>query len=157
MKILSIDSGVEKTGFALFENKKYLISGLIKTSSKKTLEKRLEEIYSQIEKIIDIYHPNLIILEKLFFLKNQKTAITVSQAQGVILLLAAQKNIKVVFLTPLEIKQAITGYGLADKKSIKKMLTLTINDINVKNKNDDEIDAIACGIAYLNLKFKSIS
>jgi crossover junction endodeoxyribonuclease RuvC len=150
MIILALDSGVEKTGYSIFEknptNHKYLTSGLIKTLQGKTREKRMQDIYNELSKIIKKYKPDKIILEQLFFFKNQKTAIQVSQSQGVSLLLAAQNNIEVNYLTPLEIKFAITGYGRADKKAVQKMIKITLN--NNKIKQDDEADAIACGLAY---------
>lgn len=145
MIILSIDSGVEKTGYAIFKEKKYLTSGLIKTSKTKKIEERIYEIYLSLEKIIKKYHPEKIILERLFFFKNQKTAILVSQAQGVCLLLAAKNKIDIEYLTPLQIKQIITGYGQSDKKSIQKMIKL---EQNIDVKQDDVADAIACGLAY---------
>jgi len=152
--ILSLDSGVEKTGYAVFEKKpsgtngfSYLASGLIKTSVKNSNEKRLEEIYKSLQQIIKLYKPKILAIEQLFFFKNQKTAIQVSQAQGVCLLAATQKNIEVEYLTPLQIKQTITGYGKADKKSMQKMINLTLNQ-EKKINQDDEADAIACGLAY---------
>ena len=148
MIILSIDSGIEKTGYAVFKNKKYETSALIETSRNKTTEVRLEEIYSQMKKVVQEYTPDVIILEQLFFFKNQKTAIKVSQSQGVVLLLAAQNKIKVEFLTPLQIKQTVTGYGQADKKSVQKMIKL---ETGIDCKQDDEADAIACGLAYIYL------
>jgi len=148
MTILSIDSGIEKTGYAIFKDKKYLTSALIKTSKTIKTEKRLEEIYNEIKKIVKKYKPDKIILERLFFFKNQKTAILVSQAQGICLLIASQNNISVDFLTPLQIKQTITGYGQADKKSIQKMIKL---ETGINIKQDDEADAVACGLAYIYL------
>ena len=148
MTILSIDSGIERTGYAIFKDKKYVISALIKTSKNKSTEIRLEEIYSQLKKVFDKYKPEVIVLEQLFFFKNQKTFIRVAQAQGVVLLLAAQNKIKVEFLTPLQIKQIITGYGQADKKSVQKMIKLT-TEIDISQ--DDEADAVACGLAYIYL------
>ena len=146
MTILSIDSGIERTGYAIFKDKNYVISALIKTSKDKSTEIRLEEIYSKLKEVFDKYKPGVIVLEQLFFFKNQKTFIRVAQAQGVVLLLAAQNKIKVEFLTPLQIKQIITGYGQADKKSVQKMIKLT-TEIDIKQ--DDEADAVACGMAYI--------
>lgn len=148
MTILSIDSGIERTGYAIFKNKNYVNSALIKTSKDKSTEIRLGEIYSKLKKVSDKYKPDVIVLEQLFFFKNQKTFIRVAQAQGVVLLLAAQNKIKVEFLTPLQIKQIITGYGQADKKSVQKMIRLT-TEIDIKQ--DDEADAVACGLAYFYL------
>ena len=149
MTILSIDSGIERTGYAIFKDKKYVTSALIKTSKEKSTEIRLDEIYSKLKKVFDKYQPKVIVLEQLFFFKNQKTFIRVAQAQGVVLLLAAQNKVEIEFLTPLQIKQIITGYGQADKKSVQKMIKLTTEiDIN----QDDEADAVACGLAYIYLQ-----
>lgn len=149
MIILSIDSGIEKTGYALFKNKNYLISALIKTNKRLTTEERLLVIYSKLKEIIKKYQPDKIILEQLFFFKNQKTAIKVSQAQGVCLLLAAENKIPIDYLTPLQIKQAITGYGQADKKAVQKMIKI---EMGIDIKQDDEADAVACGLAYVILR-----
>jgi len=152
--ILGIDSGVEKTGFSVFEkgsngssNFSLLNSGLIKTSIGKTRDKRLEMIYKELSKIIKQYKPKILVIEQLFFFKNLKTAIQVSQAQGVCLLVAAQNNITVEYLTPLQIKQTVTGYGRADKKAVQKMIKLTLKTTK-QIKQDDEADAIACGMTY---------
>ncbi len=154
MILLSIDPGLEKLGFAVFDkNKKYpnnfkfLSSGLIKTFKTLLKEERLVIIYQELSLIIKKYSPKKIIFENIFFFKNQKTIIPVTQAQGVILLLAAQSNIDVVYFSPLQIKQIVTGYGLADKKSIKKIIDLTVT-LPKKPEDDDEYDAIACGLAY---------
>lgn len=148
MIILSIDSGIERTGYAIFKDKKYVTSALIKTLKSKKTEDRLKEIYDSLKKVIKNHQPDVIVLERLFFFKNQKTAMLVSQAQGVCLLLASQNNLKVSFLTPLQIKQSITGYGQADKKSIQKMIKL---EMNIDIKQDDEADAVACGYAFILL------
>lgn len=154
MLILALDSGVERTGYSVFEKQKnglsdirYITSGLIQTIKSKSLEKRLAEIYQKLEKLVSRFHPDRIVVEQLFFFKNQKTAIKVSQAQGVVLLLAGQKEIPVEFLTPLQIKHVITGYGQADKKSVQKMLRLLLK-LDRELKQDDQADAIACGLAY---------
>lgn len=145
MLIFSVDSGIEKTGYAIFKDKKYVTSALITTLQTKKTEERIEEIYSKLKTILTKHKPDVIVIEQLFFFKNQKTAVKVSQTQGVIYLLAAQFNIKITTLTPLQIKLALTGYGQADKKSVQKMIKLTTGlDI----KQDDEADAVACGLAY---------
>ncbi len=157
MIILAIDPGFDKVGFALFEKKingtistNYLVSGTIRTDKLDLHEKRLEKVYNSLEELVKKYQPELIVIEQIFFFKNAKTVIKVSQAQGVMLLLAAQKNITVKFLTPLQIKQIITGYGTADKKSVQKMLELQLKK-TFANIEDDESDAIACGLAYCYL------
>ncbi len=154
MRILSIDSGLERTGYAIFEKStkfkegyKYIFSSLILTNRSDTREKRLQDIYDELNLVIEKYSPKLIILEQLFFLKNQKTVIVVAQAQGAVLLLASQKNLPVHFFTPLEIKQIVTGYGSSDKKSVRKMLALTLH-LDDELNQDDVADAIASGLAY---------
>ena len=146
MTILSIDSGIERTGYAIFKDKKYVTSALIKTSKNLKTEIRLREIYLKLVEIMKQFKPDVMVLEQLLFFKNQKTFIRVAQAQGVVMLLAAQNDIKVEFLTPLQIKQIVTGYGQADKLAVQKMIKLT-SDIDIKQ--DDEADAVACGLAYL--------
>lgn len=152
MKILAIDCGIEKNGFAIFENNKYITSGLIKTNKNKKDQVRLKDLYDSLNKIVDKYKPDHIVLEQLFFFKNLKTAIRVSQAQGVIILISAQKNIPLSFLTPLQVKQTITGYGKADKKSIQKMLKI---ELNLDIKQDDEADAVALGFSYFLISSNS--
>lgn len=160
MVILAIDSGFERTGWAILEKKvssiEYKVSGLIKTSAKLSMPKRLEEIFIKLEEIIKKEKPSAIAMEQIFFFKNQKTVIPVAQAQGVALLLASQHNIKLEFLTPLQIKQIVTGYGHSDKIAVKKMVSLTLPKLDLKEMIDDEIDAIACGLAYCYLNKKLV-
>ena len=154
MILLSIDPGIEKLGYALFDkdkkypnNFKFLSSGLIKTNKTLHKEERLVIIFEKLSFLIKKYHPKKIIFEEIFFFKNQKTIIPVTQAQGVILLLAGLKKIPLVYFSPLKIKHVITGYGIADKKAVKKMVNLTLK-LPEKARDDDEYDAIACGLAY---------
>lgn len=161
MKILAIDSGLEKTGFAIFNKEassskkpyRFITSGLIKTSKTDLKEERFSLIYTKLGKIIQQEKPHLIILEQLFFYKNAKTVIDVAQSQGVIYLLAAQQQLPVITMTPLQIKEIITGYGRSDKDAVKKMLALTLG-IELTKMEDDESDAIACGLAYCYLNEK---
>ncbi len=162
MLVLAIDPGIEKVGFAYFEKKmngsityQYLTSGLIRTSRADHYEKRLYHLFNQLKKLVVRQKPDLIVFEQLFFFKNAKTIISVSQAQGVIYLLAAQENIPTKLLTPLQIKQIITGNGNADKKSVQKMLSLILKQ-DLDFKEDDQSDAVACGLAYCYLNEKII-
>lgn len=162
MIILSIDPGIERTGFAIFDKQtnssfKYLTSGLIKTDKNLDLHLRIEIVYRKLAEIIRKYKPGIMSLERVFFSKNQKTAITVGQSQGVLLLLAAQNGLKVHFFTPNEIKLAVTGYGSADKKSVQKMLRLALRLGDDELKQDDQADAVACGYAYCCLNEVLIS
>lgn len=155
MSILALDSGLERVGYAVFDRTPsdgkpatYITSGLIKTGGQKPLAERLAAIHDAVSALINAHKPQTLVLEKLFFFKNQKTVIEVAQAQGVTLLAAAQKGIPTDYLTPLQIKQIVTGYGSSDKKSVQKMLGLILKlDASVL-KQDDRADAIACGLAY---------
>lgn len=154
MIILAIDPGVEKVGFSIFDKTatiqtsfKYITSGLIKTLKSLSHGKRLEQIYSELTKIAEDHKVGQLVMEQLFFFKNAKTVISVAQAQGVIELLAAKKNIPLLYLPPLQIKQILTGYGNADKQSVRKMIDLTLTE-KIDIKDDDQSDAIACGLAY---------
>jgi len=158
MVILAIDSGFERTGYAILEyrisNIEYRTSGLIKTSAKHSMPKRLEEIFIKLGEIIKKEKPTAIAMEQIFLFKNQKTVIPVAQAQGITLLLASQHNLDLELLTPLQIKQIVTGYGHSDKIAVKKMVALTLPKLDMKEMIDDEIDAIACGLAYCYLNKK---
>ena len=155
MKILSIDPGFEKVGWAIFDKTgtsnsdfTFITSDLIKTSKTTLHELRLRIIYDTLNKIIKKQKIEHLVIEKLFFFKNKKTVLEVSQAVGVIELAASNNAIPITRLTPLEIKQIITGYGTADKKSVQKMIKLELGDAIIF-KDDDESDAIACGLAYI--------
>lgn len=153
MRIMGIDSGIERVGWAVFDKDErsgqsstYVTSGLIKTPIK-AVELRLLQIYDELEVLITTHKIKELAIEQLFFFKNQKTVIPVAQAQGAVLTICAKYGIPVTFLTPLQIKQAITGYGTADKPAVQKMLGLTLG-LKDELKQDDQADAIACGLTY---------
>lgn len=152
MILLSIDPGYDKTGYAVFQSDhpskiSFITSGLIKTNKTDELVSRLKVISTTIATIIEEYKVDAMVMEQLFFFKNAKTVIAVAQAQGSLIALAADKGLDFHFLTPLQIKQIVTGDGHADKKSVWKMLKLQLGDKLVV-ADDDESDAIACGYAY---------
>lgn len=154
MRILACDSGVERTGYAIFDTadkdeilKEY---SCIFTHKSKNLPTRLHELSEQLDKLLRKYKPDRIIIEKLFFTNNQTTGIMVAQAQGVLLMLAGQSNIPVEFLTPTQVKHIVTGYGKSDKKGVQKMLRLLLG-LEKDPQPDDVADAIACGYAYCTI------
>ncbi len=160
MRLISIDPGYDKVGYAIFDKApdkktafKYITSDLIKTPKTDLHEKRLKAIYDGLNKIITKYSPELLVIEELFMFKNQKTVIKVAQSIGVIEVLAANCGLPVKRFTPLEIKSIVTGYGTADKTAIKKMVQLTLKQ-DLVFKDDDQADAIACGLAYCFLNEK---
>ena len=158
MIILGIDPGTAKVGYgALSKTKnslKCLDYGCIKTSPDLSDAERLLRINQGLNKLINRYKPGILAVENVYFFKNLKTAMPVSQAKGVILLAAARKKIPVREFTPLQIKMAITGYGRADKKQIQKMLKILLNLEEIP-RPDDAADALATAFCYANcLKIK---
>ncbi|QQS43631.1 crossover junction endodeoxyribonuclease RuvC [Candidatus Roizmanbacteria bacterium] len=154
MKLISIDPGFDKVGYAIFDKTgngnsdfTYITSDLIKTSPKSKHEQRLKKVYEELEEVIEKHQPKVMVIEQLFMFRNQKTVIKVAQAIGVIELVASVHDLQIERLTPLQIKQMVTGYGNVDKKSVQKMIELTLSD-KIEMKDDDQADAIACGLAY---------
>ena len=152
MIILAIDPGVERLGIAILTKKDAIIacemSDTIITSKDLSHTERIGEIFSEVNKVCIKFRPNQIVLERLFFAKNVKTAIAVAQVQGIIHLLGCQLGIPVTEIAPNAIKSAVTGYGMADKRAIKKMIDLQVI-LSKKKRLDDEYDAIACGFAFI--------
>ncbi len=160
MIILGIDPGTATTGYGVLDftkkRLKYLAYGCIKTDKELSPEKRLQLIYNELNGLIKKYRPNALSVEKVFFFKNAKTAIPVSQARGVILLAAAKKKLPVYEFTPLQVKMNIVGYGRAQKNQVQKMIKLLL-DLDQIPKPDDAADALGLAIscAYLLKKSKS--
>lgn len=148
MIILGIDPGTATTGYGVIkktEKLECLNYGFIQTSPSSTAAERLRTLYEELNKLIKKHRPEIMAVESVYFFKNLKTALPVSQARGVILLAAAQKNIKVRELTPLQVKMAVTGYGRAEKKQIQRMVQrlLCLKELP---KPDDAADALAAAI-----------
>ncbi|NCA94189.1 MAG: crossover junction endodeoxyribonuclease RuvC, partial [Sphingobacteriia bacterium] len=152
MRILGIDPGTATTGWAILEqNKKELTPiayGHISTSPKDSTCQRLREVSQDIEEIIKKYKPTESAIEDLFFFKNLKTAMKVSQSRGAIMLTLIKADLKVFEYTPLQVKQAVTGYGRADKKQVQQMVKniLKLKEIPTP---DDTADAIAIAICHM--------
>jgi crossover junction endodeoxyribonuclease RuvC len=151
--VLGIDPGTATTGWAILCEKKGEISplayGHIETSKEKSDDERILEISRDLEEIIKKYQPSEASVEDIFFFKNQKTIITVAQARGAVLLTLRQNNVRVSSYTPLQVKQALTGYGRADKKQMQEM-TKSILKLEKLPKPDDTADAIAIAICHIN-------
>ncbi|MDD4990359.1 MAG: crossover junction endodeoxyribonuclease RuvC [Candidatus Pacebacteria bacterium] len=149
MIILGIDPGTATTGFGAIkkkdENLLPIDFGVISTSPKDQSAKRLQTLYQETIKLIKKFKPDFVVIEKLYFFKNLKTAFPVSEARGVILLAVCQQKIKIIELAPLEVKMGVCGYGRADKKQIQKMVKeiLALKEIP---KPDDASDALAVAI-----------
>ncbi len=151
MKILAVDPGYEKIGISVLEKvmgkETLLFSECFKTSSKSPAPERLCAIGKEVEKIIEKFQPKCLAIEKLFFAGNQKTAMLVSEARGVIIYEAVRAGLSVREFTPLEMKVAVTGYGRSDKSQVKFMVE-KLMAVNKKIKEDDEYDAIALGLTF---------
>ena len=127
MIILGIDPGTAATGYGLVKKQSELRAidyGCIKTSPQFSTAERLKQTHQQIAKLIKKHKPDIMAVEDIFFFKNLKTVIQVSQARGVALLAASQMKIPVAEYTPLQIKQAVTSYGRADKVQVQKMVKI---------------------------------
>jgi len=148
MKIISIDPGYERVGIAVLEktNSKEAViySDCFKTKSELSLNERVSLIGKEIERIINEFKPEALAIEKLFFTTNQKTAMGVSEARGVIINEAQKMGLKIFEYTPLQVKIAVTGYGKSDKKAVMTMVKKLIQKPDLVS--DDETDAIAIGL-----------
>jgi len=125
--------------------------GCIVAEKFSTAGERLKIIYKETQKLIKNYKPDIISVETLFFFKNLKTVMPVSQTRGVILLAAAEKNVPILEFTPLQMKMAVCGYGRAEKKQIQEMIKniVDLNGFDFKKnyrKKDDAFDALGCAI-----------
>jgi crossover junction endodeoxyribonuclease RuvC len=153
MKILGIDPGTATTGWAVVEEKnknaKLIACGCVNTSKFHSDEERLVEIGRDIASLIKKYKPNEAAIEDLFFFSNQKTAITVAQARGVVLYELKKNKLAIAHYTPLQVKQALTGYGRAEKKQIQLMVK-NILKLKCAPEPDDAADAVAIAICHLN-------
>ena len=151
MKVLAIDPGYDRLGIAVVQkvnNKETVLhSECYQTISTDIFSVRLGLIGARVRKIIQDYTPDALAIEDLFFAKNTKTALKVSEARGVIIFQAVDMNIPVYEYTPNQIKVATTGYGRASKGDVHTMVQKLIN-LSDSRKLDDEIDAIATGLTF---------
>ncbi len=150
VRILGIDPGTGILGFGVIDvdNKGAFClvdGGVIRTPVKEDDAIRLQTIYEELQDIIVQHKPTVMSVEKLFFSRNVTTAMTVSQARGVVLLLGQQNGMSLHEYTPMQIKQAITGYGKADKKQMQEMVRVLLKLKEIP-KPDDAADALAAAI-----------
>lgn len=151
MRIIGIDPGTGILGFGVIEvsgKKVQLVdAGVIRTPVKEDDAVRLEIIYHELTDIIVGSKPDVISVEKLFFSRNVTTAMTVSQARGVVLLVARLNSLPIYEYTPMQIKQSVTGYGKADKKQMQEMVRVLLN-LKEAPKPDDAADALAAALTH---------
>lgn len=151
MRILGIDPGYAIVGFGVVEYDGYKFTpihfGAITTEAGTDFTLRLKTIYDDMNTVLTTFKPEAMAIEKLFFNTNQKTGIDVAQARGVIVLAAVQKGLPVFEYTPLQVKQSVVGYGLAEKKQVMEM-TKNILGLSKVPKPDDTADALALAICH---------
>ena len=155
MRILGIDPGIADTGWGIIEKNKSgelkcLDYGSIQTSAKLSLSERLVLLNNGLDKIIKKYKPSVAGVEELFFYKNVKTALIVGHARGIILLNIRKHNLDLKEFTPLQVKQAVSTYGRANKAQVQKMVKIILNLKEVP-RPDDAADALAVAICASNI------
>ncbi len=155
MRILGIDPGTSLIGYGIVDvvekGYKAVDFGFLKTASNIHNSERVVEVYNFFRKLIKKYKPDSLAIESLFFFKNIKTVLKVSEIRGVLLLTAAEQNIEIREFTPLQVKQAVSGYGRADKKQVQRMVEMILGQ-KIKDVPDDAVDALAMAICCANTK-----
>ena len=152
MRILGIDPGTGILGFGIIDTKPggkaaLVGGGVIKTPVKQSDSERLLTIYNELSSLIKEFKPQAMAVEKLFFAQNVTTAMSVSQARGVVLLCGEQNGLELHEYTPLQIKMALTGYGRAEKKQMQEMVKVILG-LKAVPKPDDCADALAVAITH---------
>lgn len=155
MRILGIDPGTGILGFGVVEvtrgRPQLVDAGVIRTPVRQADALRLHTIFDELTQIIDATKPQIMSVEKLFFARNVTTAMSVSQARGVVLLCGQRAGLELFEYTPMQIKQAITGYGRADKKQIQEMVRVLLN-LQETPKPDDAADALAAALTHASVR-----
>jgi crossover junction endodeoxyribonuclease RuvC len=153
MLILGIDPGTAITGYGIVDSEKEvlrpIVYGVITTPASDPLSRRLQHLYNELTALIHAYHPSEGSVEELFFARNARTALSVGHARGVILLALAQASLPIHEYTPLQVKQAITGYGRATKDQVQQMVRILLN-LDKIPQPDDAADALAIAICHAN-------
>lgn len=151
MRILGIDPGIATVGFGVVDHNKgkdeYVTCGVITTPAHTQLSYRLDQIYNDINELLDTFNPDAVSIEELFFNTNITTGISVAHGRGVILLSVYQHSIPVFEYTPLQVKQAVVGYGRAEKNQVIDMVK-RILQMNNAPKPDDAADAVALALCH---------
>lgn len=153
MRTLGIDPGTAITGYAIIEEDgatlRLVTLGAIETPAKTPMPQRLQTIYSMVGTLIHEHAPDAAAVEELFFSRNVTTAISVGQARGVVLLALAEAGLPTAEYTPLQVKQAVTGYGNAGKRQVQEMVRVLLNLTEIP-RPDDAADAAAVAICHLH-------
>jgi len=153
MRVLGIDPGIAITGYGIIDFAGNSFSpvdyGSIRSAAEMPQHLRLNKLYNELTDLIIKYRPHCMAVEELFFNRNVRTAMSVSQARGVILLASAQSDLEVYEYTPLQVKQAVVGRGRADKKQVQYMIKIILN-LPAVPRPDDVADALAIAVCHIN-------
>ncbi|HEY89793.1 MAG TPA: crossover junction endodeoxyribonuclease RuvC [Thermoflexia bacterium] len=151
MRVLGIDPGLAITGYAVVREEgaslRLITAGVVRTPAETPAPQRLRAIYAGLQEVIQEFHPDVAAVEELFFSRNVRTAMSVSQARGVALLALVDAGLPIAEYTPPQVKQAVTGYGNADKRQVQKMVQLLLHLSEIP-RPDDAADAAAVAICY---------
>lgn len=152
MRILGIDPGTAITGFGVIDTNgnsfKFVDAGVIRTPKEQPMNERLLTVYDEMKELLAEFKPDAMSIELLFFARNVTTAMTVGQSRGIVMLAATQAGVPVYEYTPMQVKQAVTGYGKADKKQIQEMVK-TLLKLDAIPKPDDAADGLAIAITHV--------
>lgn len=151
--VLGVDPGIARVGYGIVRSQgnqlDLLDYGVIETPKHEAVGQRLQTIHQRLRSLIDQHSPDALVLEQLFFTKNISTGIVVGEARGIALLAAAEKEVTVIEVTPTSVKQALTGYGRADKRQVQRMIQVLFR-LAHPPKPDDAADAIALALCGSN-------
>jgi crossover junction endodeoxyribonuclease RuvC len=155
MRVLGIDPSVQSTGFGIIEysNNTYTVlsHGVIKPSRQQLFHHRINEIKSRLEELIKEYRPEEVAIENPFYARNVRTAITLGQVRGAVLVAVATHDCSLHDYSPLEVKKAVTGYGQAEKDQVRTMVKTLLN-IQDEKLETDASDALATAFCHLNMR-----
>ena len=135
---------MEKNGARI----RHIHSGFVRLTPSPSLSLRLKQVHQTLQQVIEDHRPTDLAVEKVFFAKNVQSALTLGHVRGVVLLTAVESGLEIFEYSPLEIKQAVTGYGRADKKQVQEMVKVLLGIPSIQNQ--DVSDALAAGICHLN-------
>lgn len=151
MRIIGIDPGTAITGFGVIDydrnSFKFVDAGVIRTHKDEAMNDRLSTVYDEMKELLQEFKPDVMSIELLFFARNVTTAMTVGQSRGIVMLAATQAGIPIYEYTPMQVKQAVTGYGKADKKQIQEMVKNLLK-LDAIPKPDDAADGLAIAITH---------
>lgn len=151
MRIMGIDPGVATIGFGVVDAERSRYSlvqcGVITTPAHTALSERLDQIYQDVKQLLELYRPDAVSIEELFFNTNITTGIAVAHGRGVILLACQQEGVQIFEYTPLQVKQSVVGYGRAEKKQVMEMVR-RLCGLKTAPKPDDAADAVALALCH---------